>query len=86
MAAGGAIASPVTELPELERNFFVSQGIAQIIALPLRVSGEWYGFLGFDGAHAEPRWTDQEIVVLRASASAIAAAIRGCGWKSAAGK
>jgi PAS domain S-box-containing protein len=76
MAAGGAVASTVAELPERERTFFASQGIGQIIALPLRVGGEWYGFLGFDAPHAEPRWNEQEIVVLRAAASAIAAAIR----------
>lgn len=76
MAAGGAVASPVAELPEPERRFFKEQGIAHIVALPLRVAGEWYGFIGFDSAHPDQRWTDQEIIVLRAAASAIAAAIR----------
>jgi PAS domain S-box-containing protein len=76
MAAGGAIAAAVADLPERERTFFSTQGIAQIIALPLRVAGEWYGFIGFDGCNPDHHWTEQEIIVLRAAASAIAAAVR----------
>jgi PAS domain S-box-containing protein len=78
MATGGAIFGPVAQLPESERALFGAQGVSWIIALPLRVAGEWYGFIGFDACRPV-RWTEQEVTILRAAASAIAAAIRRLG-------
>lgn len=78
MATGGAVFGPVAELPESERGLFAAQGIVWIIALPLRIAGEWYGFIGFDACRPV-RWTEQEVTILRAAASAIAAAIRRLG-------
>jgi len=47
---------------------------ATILAVPLFVSGQWWGLLGFDQAH-EHDWAEHELAVLKTAAACVGAAI-----------
>jgi PAS domain S-box-containing protein len=72
---GGIIAGPVADLPESERTALESQDVHSILVIPLFVSDEWYGFIGFDVRDRVREWQQVEIDLLRATASDIASAI-----------
>jgi len=75
MPAGGAICGAVRDFPPAERERLESFAITWLVALPLRVDGQWYGFIGFDACHSPRQWNDQEIGLLRAAAVTISVAI-----------
>jgi PAS domain S-box-containing protein len=67
----GAVASFLPEeRPELEK-----QGIVSLVELPVMVSGEWWGVVGFDDCVSVRDWTGAEIDALRAAATLLGAAI-----------
>ncbi|MCP4695620.1 MAG: PAS domain S-box protein [Gammaproteobacteria bacterium] len=66
-----AVFSKVTDdLPPAQRAILEEQGIRSLLVLPLFVSGEFYGFIGFDNCVEARLWDELEINLLRAAASA----------------
>ena len=64
----------VSELPDVERRVLTGEGVASVLAVPVFLGSEWWGFLGFD--HRDERsWSDVEAGALRAAAGALGAAI-----------
>jgi PAS domain S-box-containing protein len=72
---GGIIAGAVADLPEGERSALEARGVRSILVIPLFVSDDWYGFIGFDVYDRVREWQQVEIDLLRAAASDIASAI-----------
>jgi len=72
---GGIIAGAVADLPEGERRALEARGVRSILVIPLFVSDDWYGFIGFDVYDRVREWQQVEIDLLRAAASDIASAI-----------
>lgn len=65
----------VKNFPEAERRIIESQDIVSIIAVPIFVEGEWFGFIGFDDCLYERVWTISEANTLMTAANIIGAAI-----------
>ncbi|HBB34304.1 MAG TPA: hypothetical protein DDZ80_04855 [Cyanobacteria bacterium UBA8803] len=65
------IAGVVAEFPESERIILEPQGILSILILPLRVNGEFFGFIGFDNCTKARPWEASEVDLLRAAAAAV---------------
>ena len=71
----GEVHGPVGELPECERRVLSAEGVGSVLAVPVFVGPDWWGFLGFDDAREERRWSEVEIGALRATAGALGVAI-----------
>ena len=70
----GEVRGCVSELPDVERRVLTGEGVASVLAVPVFLGSEWWGFLGFD--HRDERsWSDVEAGALRAAAGALGAAI-----------
>lgn len=71
LSQGDIINGIVTDFPDLERQILEPQGILAILILPLIVSGQFFGFIGFDNCADANNWDSLEISLLSAAASAI---------------
>ena len=71
----GEVHGPVSELPECERRVLSREGVGSVLAVPVFVGSEWWGFLGFDDERATRGWSDVEIGALGAAAAALGASI-----------
>ena len=65
---GEVLAEHVSAAPESERAMLESEGVRSILAVPVFVRDEWWGYVGFDDCTDERVWTDVEIDALRAVA------------------
>ena len=70
----GEVRGCVRELPDAERRVLSGEDVGSVLAVPVFLGSEWWGFLGFD--HRDERsWSDVEAGALRAAAGALGAAI-----------
>jgi diguanylate cyclase (GGDEF)-like protein/PAS domain S-box-containing protein len=69
------VSGSVTELPECERRVLSREGVGSVLAVPVFVGPEWWGFLGLDDEHVARGWSDVETGALRAAAGALGVAI-----------
>ncbi|MCG8511533.1 MAG: PAS domain S-box protein [Rhodospirillales bacterium] len=76
LAAGKVLYGLVEDLPALEKPILQAQGIVALLAVPVFVEGELWGFIGFDDCHSKREWSDGEIQILKLVAGALATAIR----------
>ncbi|MEQ8998332.1 MAG: PAS domain S-box protein [Coleofasciculus sp. B1-GNL1-01] len=74
LAQGGIINGIVADFPASERSILEPQGILSILALPLIVNGEFFGFIGFDNCVEARQWQPLEEGLLSSAAAAIALA------------
>lgn len=65
----------VKDFPEKEREFLMAQNIKSILLVPIYVSEEIWGFIGFDECTYERIWSIPEIEALQAVANLISGAI-----------
>jgi diguanylate cyclase (GGDEF)-like protein/PAS domain S-box-containing protein len=65
----------VVELPESERRVLAGEGVLTVLAVPVFVGADWWGFVGFDERRAEREWSTAEIDSLRATAGGLGGAI-----------
>ncbi|SMP39221.1 PAS domain S-box-containing protein [Desulfonatronum zhilinae] len=75
MKTGRCIKGLVRSFPEMERALLESQEIQSLLAVPIRVDGFFWGFLGFDAVRRPRTWVPAEENALRIIATAIGAAI-----------
>ena len=52
-----------------------SQNIKSILAIPIIIGGQFWGFIGFDDCHSERIWTGVEVSILQATAASIGGAL-----------
>jgi PAS domain S-box-containing protein/putative nucleotidyltransferase with HDIG domain len=76
MTHGQPVFGIVREMSAGEQNVFNSQGILSIACMPILVSQELWGFIGFDECKEERSWRSAEIDALRTSANILGAAIQ----------
>ena len=55
----------IKKMPKDIRDILEPQGIHSIIVLPLFVSREFFGFIGFDECNEQRKWTKSELELLR---------------------
>jgi diguanylate cyclase (GGDEF)-like protein/PAS domain S-box-containing protein len=63
----------VGQLPDLERRILSAEGTASIVAVPIFLDDDWWGYLGADDCGAGRVWGAGEIELLQVVAAAIAA-------------
>ena len=73
---GHIVHGHVRTFPAREQEILVPQGIQSIVAVPVFVGPEWWGFIGFDECTRERAWTAAETEALRASAGTLGALIQ----------
>ncbi len=73
--AGGHIAGNIADFPDDERAILGAQGITSLLAMPIEMHGGLWGFVGFDVCGGEREWSSAEVLLLRAAANSLAAAI-----------
>ncbi|MEO8422632.1 MAG: EAL domain-containing protein [Actinomycetota bacterium] len=71
----GEVSGPVSELPECERRVLSGEGVGSVLAVPVFVGADWWGFFGFDDRREARGWSEVEPGALRAAAGALGAAI-----------
>lgn len=72
---GEIISGPTATMPPAERALLEPQAIRSLIVIPIRVDGQWWGFLGLDDCHGDRIWTEAEQDSLRAAADMFGATI-----------
>ncbi|MDD5452808.1 MAG: GAF domain-containing protein [Candidatus Bipolaricaulis sp.] len=72
---GEPIAGPVREFPPAEQSVLRPQGILSLLAVPIFVANERWGFLGLDDCVREREWSEIEVEALRMAARTLGAAI-----------
>lgn len=75
LGTGEIIAGNVVDMPETERATLTPFGIKSLLLIPLFVSGEWYGYIGFDSCKSGRSWADQETALLKVAAAQISSGI-----------
>ncbi len=65
LSRGEPIKGAVADFPDGERAILEPQGIVSMLVLPLVISGNWRGFIGFDDTWAPREWEDDEIWLLK---------------------
>lgn len=74
--AGGEILSfSIDELPPQKRSAFVDANLKSILIAPIKIEGEFWGFIGFDSVSQVRFWNDSERSVLAAIAAGIGGSI-----------
>jgi len=76
MSRGKHIKGHVREFPPKEKEALAYQDIKSILAMPIFVGKEWWGFIGFDECRREREWSTAAIEALKIAANAIGAAIQ----------
>ncbi|MDY7042171.1 MAG: PAS domain S-box protein, partial [Chloroflexota bacterium] len=76
LSRGDIVSGHVGEFPARERELLTLQGSKSVVAVPIFVGQEWWGFMGFDECLFEREWSAAEIDALNAAGSTLAAAIR----------
>lgn len=76
MLKKGFINALIKDLPEEERSLLEPQEIRAILAVPIYLQDEWWGFIGFDNCTTEKRYGTAEESMLQSAATAIGGAIQ----------
>lgn len=69
------IQGAVADLPGCERRVLESEGVRGVLAVPIFVGAEWWGFFGLDDVKNGRVWPDVDVDALRATAGALGVAI-----------
>ena len=72
---GQTLSNLVRNFPPDEREILQAQNIISVLAVPIFVAGEFWGFIGFDDCHSDRQWTETEQLILAAAAASIGSAI-----------
>ncbi|GAB7023403.1 ATP-binding protein [Salidesulfovibrio brasiliensis] len=72
---GNVISGIVSEFPQSERIALEGQDIKSVLAVPIHVSGRWWGFIGFDDCVSERHWSYGEIEALNTASRIIGGAL-----------
>jgi len=75
LGRGEIICGTVQGLPAGERQHLEAQGVASILALPIRVEERFWGFIRFDDTRTDRAWDATARAILGVTASAIGAAL-----------
>ncbi|MFZ4798330.1 MAG: PAS domain S-box protein [Bacteroidia bacterium] len=75
LSKGISIKGLVNEFPEEERSLLESKNIISLIAVPIFISDEFWGFIGFDSYSLHKDWTTTDENILRTLANNIGGAL-----------
>ena len=75
LSSGDVLSARVRDLPADEREVMELVGALAVVAVPIVVEGQWWGFIGFEDCTNERDWSAAETDALRAAAGLVSAAI-----------
>ena len=75
LSQGEAVQGHVEDFPESEQRILLPQGIRSLVAVPIFVDRQWWGFIGFDECLEEREWTAATLEALRVAAGTLGALI-----------
>ena len=67
------INAQLEEMPEEEQQILRELNVKSVLALPITVSGEWFGYIGFANTNSPRSWNDDEVRLLQTAADIISA-------------
>jgi len=73
---GDIVQGHVRDFPASEQEILAPQGVLSIVAVPVFVGQEWWGFIGFYECARERAWTPAETEALKAAAGTLGALIQ----------
>jgi PAS domain S-box-containing protein len=71
LSSGKVVGGEVRSLPPSERSLLSSLNVRSILALPLFVDGQWYGFMGFVDFDHERAWSKEDVRSLETGAEMV---------------
>ncbi len=72
---GNIVSGHVKDFPESEQEILAPQGIKSVLAVPIFIHNQWWGFMGFDDCRSEREWSEAEVSALKIAANIISAAL-----------
>lgn len=75
LASGQSICNLTQSFPPHEREILAAQNIVSILLVPILISNEFWGFIGFDDCHSERQWTATEQSILATTAASVGSVI-----------
>ncbi len=76
MTAGRAARSLVSQAPPGERLWLMDRQVQSVLAVPVSVGQDLWGFLGFEDLRAERVWADSDVAIIETFAASLGGAIR----------
>ncbi len=64
LSSGSSLCGRVCDFPANERLLLGPQDICSLLVAPIMVTGQFWGFIGFDDCHSERQWSEYEESVL----------------------
>jgi PAS domain S-box-containing protein len=77
LSQGKPILGFIESFPKSEKVILEPQDILSILVLPLWVSGQWYGFIGYDDVEIRRDWNEEDIRLLQTAAEMVSIYIEG---------
>lgn len=68
---GDPVMGSIESFPSEERSIFQERGVQSLLAIPIYVSGSWYGFIIFHDCVNPRIWEDEDVRLLRTVADMI---------------
>jgi len=75
LSRGEPVRGHVKDFPESEQRILLPQAICSLVAVPIFVDRQWWGFIGFDECLEEREWTAATLEALRVAAGTLGALI-----------
>ena len=69
------VCSPVSRLPEKEKAILEHSGVKSVLAIPVHLHGQFWGFISFDNCHFEGTLKNDDIDIIKSGSLIIASAI-----------
>ncbi|MDD5482067.1 MAG: PAS domain S-box protein [Kiritimatiellae bacterium] len=68
LSAGQPVSGLIRDFPEAEKQLLAPQDIVSLLAVPIKIREQLWGFIGFDDCRRERAWTPAETSILAAIA------------------
>jgi len=75
LSAGQPIKGSMNEFPDSEKAVLKSLNIISLLAIPIMINGEFWGFISFNDCQSERIWAGSVVSVLKAATASIGGAI-----------
>lgn len=76
LSTGNSIRGLTRESPAVKRQLLEREGIVSFLIVPILVSDQFWGCVGFEDCHGDRQWSESEISILLAIAASIGGAIQ----------
>ena len=70
-----AVSGLVANFPDGERSILEPQDIVSLMVVPVKVGGQFWGFIGFDNCHIDYKWGAEDQAILTSMAASLGTAI-----------